>query len=155
MLAWTTWAGIIAVSWILAFVIAEAIPFFSDLLSLMSALFGAFFFTSGPLHNTFIDRTRRRRLFLWVCRIACFWSRPIMTGFFRFIYWGVAYLTLQPKSKRWSSLLRTGETLFNYFLIAFGLYMLTAGTYVRIIFYVAHPILIGFIPTCDLYRFQL
>ncbi|EIM83842.1 uncharacterized protein STEHIDRAFT_132960 [Stereum hirsutum FP-91666 SS1] len=42
--AWTTWTGIIAVTWIIAFVIAEAIPFFSDLLSLMSSLFGEFIF---------------------------------------------------------------------------------------------------------------
>jgi hypothetical protein len=38
-----TWAGILAATWILAFVIAEVIPFFSDLLALMSALFDSFF----------------------------------------------------------------------------------------------------------------
>ncbi|PGH12188.1 hypothetical protein AJ80_06808 [Polytolypa hystricis UAMH7299] len=40
---WASWAGILAVTWILAFVIAEVIPFFSDLLSIMSALFDSFF----------------------------------------------------------------------------------------------------------------
>lgn len=40
VLGWSTWAGIIATSWIAAFVIAEVIPFFSDMLSVMSSLFG-------------------------------------------------------------------------------------------------------------------
>ena len=43
VLGWSTWAGILAITWILAFVIAEVIPFFSDLLSLMSSLFDSFF----------------------------------------------------------------------------------------------------------------
>jgi hypothetical protein len=38
-----TWAGILAATWVLAFIIAEVIPFFSDLLALMSALFDSFF----------------------------------------------------------------------------------------------------------------
>lgn len=40
ILGWGTWAAIIAASWVAAFVIAEVIPFFSDMLSLMSSLFG-------------------------------------------------------------------------------------------------------------------
>jgi hypothetical protein len=40
---WASWAGILAATWIVAFVIAEVIPFFSDLLSLMSSLFDSFF----------------------------------------------------------------------------------------------------------------
>ena len=40
---WAAWAGILAVTWIFAFIIAEVIPFFSDLLSLMSSLFDSFF----------------------------------------------------------------------------------------------------------------
>lgn len=43
LIGWSTWAGILAILWILAFVIAEVIPFFSDLLSLMSSLFDSFF----------------------------------------------------------------------------------------------------------------
>lgn len=43
IVGWATWAGILAVTWIFAFIIAEVIPFFSDLLSLMSALFDSFF----------------------------------------------------------------------------------------------------------------
>lgn len=40
---WATWAGILACTWTVAFIIAEVIPFFSDLLSLMSSLFDSFF----------------------------------------------------------------------------------------------------------------
>ncbi|EED20982.1 amino acid transporter, putative [Talaromyces stipitatus ATCC 10500] len=38
-MGWITWAALIAVITIFAFIIAEVIPFFSDLLSIMSALF--------------------------------------------------------------------------------------------------------------------
>ncbi|KAF8858129.1 hypothetical protein BDZ45DRAFT_802804 [Acephala macrosclerotiorum] len=40
---WSAWAGILAATWVGAFIIAEVIPFFSDLLSLMSSLFDSFF----------------------------------------------------------------------------------------------------------------
>lgn len=43
VVGWASWAGILAVTWIVAFIIAEVIPFFSDLLSLMSSLFDSFF----------------------------------------------------------------------------------------------------------------
>jgi hypothetical protein len=43
VVGWASWAGILAVLWVLAFIVAEVIPFFSDLLSLMSSLFDAFF----------------------------------------------------------------------------------------------------------------
>jgi hypothetical protein len=43
VLGWSAWAGILLATWIGAFIIAEVIPFFSDLLSLMSSLFDSFF----------------------------------------------------------------------------------------------------------------
>ncbi|KAJ6582831.1 transmembrane amino acid transporter protein-domain-containing protein [Mycena sp. CBHHK59/15] len=43
LVGWTSWAGIIAVTWIFAFLISEVIPFFSDMLSLMSSLFDGWF----------------------------------------------------------------------------------------------------------------
>ncbi|KAL9045378.1 MAG: hypothetical protein Q9214_001561 [Letrouitia sp. 1 TL-2023] len=43
VVGWSAWAGILAITWILAFIVAEVIPFFSDLLSLMSSLFDSFF----------------------------------------------------------------------------------------------------------------
>lgn len=43
VLGWSAWAGILAITWIVAFLVAETIPFFTDLLSLMSSLFDSFF----------------------------------------------------------------------------------------------------------------
>ncbi|KAL8766542.1 MAG: hypothetical protein Q9209_006685 [Squamulea sp. 1 TL-2023] len=43
VIGWASWGGILAVTWTVAFIIAEVIPFFSDLLSLMSSLFDSFF----------------------------------------------------------------------------------------------------------------
>ncbi|CAK5280942.1 unnamed protein product [Mycena citricolor] len=93
LIGWATWASIIAVTWVFAFLIAELIPFFSDMLSLMSSLFD---------------------------------------GWFGFIYWGMAYLLLHPGNTKWAGPLRSFETLVNYFLIVFGLFILVAGTYVSV-----------------------
>ncbi|KAJ7851964.1 transmembrane amino acid transporter protein-domain-containing protein [Mycena leptocephala] len=90
---WFVWGGIIAITWVLAFMIAEIIPFFSDMLSLMSSLFD---------------------------------------GWFGFIYWAMCYLILYPASERWNGTWRSAETLLNYLLILFGLYMTVAGTYVSV-----------------------
>ena len=43
VVGWVSWGAILAVTWVIAFIIAEVIPFFSDLLALMSALFDSFF----------------------------------------------------------------------------------------------------------------
>jgi hypothetical protein len=43
VVGWAGWIGILGVTWVFAFIIAEVIPFFSDLLSLMSSLFDSFF----------------------------------------------------------------------------------------------------------------
>ncbi|KAI8628644.1 amino acid transporter [Xylariaceae sp. FL1651] len=43
LVGWVSWAGILLATWILAFVIANSIPFFSSLLSLLSSLFDSFF----------------------------------------------------------------------------------------------------------------
>ncbi|KAF2668095.1 hypothetical protein BT63DRAFT_374860 [Microthyrium microscopicum] len=43
VVGWASWAAILGVTWVFAFIIAEVIPFFSDLLSLMSSLFDSFF----------------------------------------------------------------------------------------------------------------
>lgn len=40
---WASWAAILLVTWIFAFIIANSIPFFSSLLSLLSSLFDSFF----------------------------------------------------------------------------------------------------------------
>lgn len=43
IIGWGVWTGLNLFLWIVAFVIAEVIPFFSDLLSLMSSLFDCWF----------------------------------------------------------------------------------------------------------------
>ncbi|MCJ1406978.1 hypothetical protein MMC19_001048 [Ptychographa xylographoides] len=43
VVGWASWAAILGITWVLAFIIAEVIPFFSDLLALMSSLFDSFF----------------------------------------------------------------------------------------------------------------
>ncbi|KXJ87795.1 transmembrane amino acid transporter protein-domain-containing protein [Microdochium bolleyi] len=43
VVGWAAWAGILGATWVLAFIIAEVIPFFADLLALMSSLFDSFF----------------------------------------------------------------------------------------------------------------
>lgn len=43
VVGWASWAGILGCTWVVAFIIAEVIPFFGDLLSLMSSLFDSFF----------------------------------------------------------------------------------------------------------------
>ncbi|KAG5924502.1 hypothetical protein E4U42_004624 [Claviceps africana] len=40
---WGSWAGILLVTWIFAFIISQIIPFFSSLLSVMSSLFDSWF----------------------------------------------------------------------------------------------------------------
>ncbi|RYC63242.1 hypothetical protein CHU98_g2964 [Xylaria longipes] len=43
VVGWASWAAILFATWVLAFVIANSIPFFSSLLSLLSSLFDSFF----------------------------------------------------------------------------------------------------------------
>ncbi|EMD38128.1 hypothetical protein CERSUDRAFT_113275 [Gelatoporia subvermispora B] len=43
VLGWLTWIGICVVIWVMAFIIAEVIPFFNDLLGVISALFASWF----------------------------------------------------------------------------------------------------------------
>lgn len=96
VIGWATWAGILAATWILAFIIAEVIPFFSDLLSLMSSLFDSFF---------------------------------------GFIFWGTAYIRMRqadygPGFATKRGIRGIAGLALNVFLIIFGLFMLTGGTYV-------------------------
>ncbi|KAH7183940.1 transmembrane amino acid transporter protein-domain-containing protein [Fusarium oxysporum] len=43
IVGWGSWTGILAVTWVLAFIIAQIIPFFNSLLSVMSSLFNSWF----------------------------------------------------------------------------------------------------------------
>ncbi|KAJ3730755.1 transmembrane amino acid transporter protein-domain-containing protein [Lentinula raphanica] len=92
-LGWGVWVALVAATWILAWIIGEVIPFFSDMLSLMSSLFD---------------------------------------GWFGFIFWAMAYLTLYPGKSKWDGPLRSAETLVNYFFILLGAYITVAGTYTSV-----------------------
>jgi len=67
----------------------------------------------------------------WLVRVC---NRPIveclLTGGSRFIFWAMAYLSLHPGKLKWNGIFRSCETLFNYFLILLGAYVLVAGSYV-------------------------
>lgn len=43
VVGWSSWAGILVTTWIFAFIIAQVIPFFNSLLSVMSSLFDSWF----------------------------------------------------------------------------------------------------------------
>lgn len=96
LIGWASWAGILATTWVFAFIIAEVIPFFADLLSLMSSLFDSFF---------------------------------------GWIFWGVAYLRMRkadlgPQFFKKRGLRGWIGFLVNIFIIMFGVFTLTVGTYV-------------------------
>jgi hypothetical protein len=57
--------------------------------------------------------------------------------FFGFIFWGVAYLRMRRADKDHGKIAKTTagglfEVALNYFIIAIGLFFLTAGTYVSV-----------------------
>ena len=98
LVGWASWAGILFALWVLSFIIAEVIPFFSDLLSLMSSLFDSFF---------------------------------------GFIFWGVAYMRMRQVDHGPGWVTSRGIRsitgfVVNFFLILFGLFFLTAGTYASV-----------------------
>jgi hypothetical protein len=96
VVGWASWAGILALTWVAAFIIAEVIPFFADLLSLMSSLFDSFF---------------------------------------GWIFWGVAYIRMRRADLGPGFWKKRGIRgwigfLMNIFIICFGIFTLTVGTYV-------------------------
>ena len=70
--AWSVWTAIVAVTWIFAFIIAEVIPFFNDLLSLMSSLFGSSISNSSApsTPHRILTYTTLGRLLVWVSSTA-------------------------------------------------------------------------------------
>lgn len=113
VVGWLSWAGILLATWIVAFIIAEVIPFFSDLLSLMSSLFDSFF--------GFIFWGERSPQF------AIFKSLLILVG--------VAYLRMRKADhgpRFWRHRGWRGYVGFvvNVFIIMIGVFFLGVGTYV-------------------------
>ena len=104
LLGWFVWFIINLLLWVIAFVIGEVIPFFSDLLSLMSSLFDCWF-----------------GFVFW--GVAYFRLRSLYCA-----QRGEVNLSLWQIFKR-DSLFRKLEFLINAILIGIGLYILGPGLY--------------------------
>ncbi|KZV98582.1 hypothetical protein EXIGLDRAFT_807423 [Exidia glandulosa HHB12029] len=62
LLGWGIWVGLLITTWLAAFVLAEAIPFFSDMLALIGALFGGWFgFIFWAMAYLALNPTRTQR----------------------------------------------------------------------------------------------
>lgn len=80
------WAIIVLILWVLAWIIAEAIPLFNDLLSLISALFASWFTygLSGVFWlylNRGQYRSSKRKMFLTGVNVGCFCLGAVIVGF--------------------------------------------------------------------------
>lgn len=106
VVGWATWAGLNLLLWVIAFVIAEVIPFFSDLLSLLCSLFdcwfGFVFWGVAYFKLRKLYATRKGEEFT------------------------IGKLFVQ------GSLLTKFEVVSNLFLIAIGVYILGPGLYATI-----------------------
>ncbi|TBU50271.1 transmembrane amino acid transporter protein-domain-containing protein [Dichomitus squalens] len=91
---WLTWAAICTAIWALAFVIAEVIPFFNDLLGVISSLFAAWF-TYGISGIFWFHMTPRSERWTTARQKAntIFWSGIILMG--AFIMVGGLYASIQ------------------------------------------------------------
>ena len=80
---WATWIGICFAIWTLAFIIAEVIPFFNDLLGVISALFASWF-TYGISGIFWFHLTAKpdRWRSGWQRAKTLFWGAVVLSGFF-------------------------------------------------------------------------
>ncbi|GJE87015.1 amino acid transporter [Phanerochaete sordida] len=93
---WATWIGICFVIWTLAFIIAEVIPFFNDLLGVISALFASWF-TYGISGLFWFHLTPKEERWgtWWQKTFTIFWGAVVLSGFFIMIaglyssIWGI------------------------------------------------------------------
>ncbi|RPD66561.1 hypothetical protein L226DRAFT_479331 [Lentinus tigrinus ALCF2SS1-7] len=80
---WLTWIGICAAIWILAFVIAEVIPFFNELLGVISAIFASWFTYGISGIFWFHLNPPERRFSSWGQTLkTIFWGFIILVGVF-------------------------------------------------------------------------
>lgn len=109
-IGWASWIGIVFGGWVISFIIGEAVPFFSDLLSLISSLFDS----SVQLYS-FAERSLTTSLCRW----------------FGYILWAIAYFQMT-KGRRTAGVLATAETVLNVLILLTGFYFFTAGTYASV-----------------------
>ena len=80
------WAVIVLVLWTIAWIIAEAIPVFNDLLSLISALFASWFtYGLSGVFWLYLNygqyRSSKRKMFLTGVNVGCFCLGAIIVSF--------------------------------------------------------------------------
>ncbi len=108
---WGTWAAILAATWLGAFIIAEVVPFFSDLLALMSSLFDSFF--------GFIFWGLAFWRMVWADRKARGVPESGSVGAVQ-TFW---------TSRTWG---QRGELALNAIVLLIGIFFLIAGTYTSV-----------------------
>ncbi|KAI0689778.1 transmembrane amino acid transporter protein-domain-containing protein [Cytidiella melzeri] len=80
---WAVWSGICCVIWLLAFLIAEVIPFFNDLLGVISSLFASWFtYGISGLFWLHLHPASQRWTSPWMRLKTVFWFGIIMMGAF-------------------------------------------------------------------------
>lgn len=107
MVHWITWISMMGLVVVIGFVVASAIPFFNDLLALIAALLGSIFTLILPaLLGVYIisdyDRKEGDGILLWMSSYKANWN----------------------KSRR-----NVIHSVVAFVVIAFGLFLLVAGTY--------------------------
>lgn len=120
---WFAWAGILLVTWIMAFIVSQVIPFFSSRkLSLEGA--GVDFKVKIPdCANPY---------FVTVLSVMC----SVFDCWFGFIFWGVAYFRMR-RADQSAGIHRKGmlDVLsmgLNVVIIIIGIFFLTVGTYASV-----------------------
>lgn len=80
---WATWIGICFGIWVFAFIIAEVIPFFNDLLGVISALFASWFtYGISGLFWFHLTPKEKRWSNWWQKSKTLFWGFIVGSGFF-------------------------------------------------------------------------
>ena len=114
------------VTWILAFIIAEVIPFFSD--------------RKFPTASVLFMFCTNQSLACCTCAnigVVLSLMSSLFDSFFGFIFWGVAYFRMRKADGR-LALVKQGNiyailmAILNLFIILIGLFFLTAGTYASV-----------------------
>ncbi|KAL4806295.1 amino acid transporter [Aspergillus unguis] len=84
-LSWGTWIGLALLLWVIAWVIAEAIPVFNNLLSLITALFASWFtYGMSGIFWLYMNKGRytesKRKMFLTVLNVVVFGIGACLCG---------------------------------------------------------------------------
>lgn len=116
IVGWGSWAGILLVTWVFAFIISQVIPFFSSRKSI-------------PLSSCSIQSPNH---FFPVLSV----MSSLFDSWFGFIFWGVAYLRMRNADKqvgrKRNGLVSAFATAVNIAIIIIGIFFLSVGTYASV-----------------------